>query len=181
MWTANQLDPIDQLPYTGNGIGQSPFPEDLYSSLAHTVEADGMDPCTIVEKLPSAAEYNRLRQSVGWGAYQEEVIDRSLPHSLYCLRACKDDQVVGMARIIRDAGMVYYIQDVIVRPKYQRQGIGTQLMDRIMDYVRAHANHNSIIGLMSAKGKEPFYERYGFTRRPTDSLGCGMTTFWSVE
>jgi hypothetical protein len=27
-------------------------------------------------------------------------------------------------------------------------------------------------------GKEPFYERYGFTARPNESLGSGMTIFW---
>jgi GNAT superfamily N-acetyltransferase len=131
-----------------------------------------MDPCTIVEKHPSAADYNRLRQSAGWGAYREEVILRSLPHSLYCLCACADDQVVGIARVIGDAGMVYTIQDVIVRPDYQRQGIGTQLMDRVMDYVRAHANHNSIIGLMAAKDKE-------FFTNDTGSPG-GLLTGWGA-
>ncbi len=30
----------------------------------------------------------------------------------------------------------------------------------------------------AATGKEPFYEKYGFTRRPNDRLGAGMTIFW---
>jgi GNAT superfamily N-acetyltransferase len=137
-----------------------------------------MEPCTIVEELPSAQDYNRLRELVGWGAYREDVIERSLPQSLFCVCAVVDGQAVGMARIIGDGGLVYYIQDVIVMPDYQRQGIGTLLMDRIMEYVHAHAHHNSIIGLMAAKGKEPFYEKYGFTRRPNDRLGSGMTVFW---
>jgi len=29
-------------------------------------------------------------------------------------------------------------------------------------------------------GKEAFYEKYGFTTRPTDKLGAGMTIFWKV-
>ena len=37
------------------------------------------------------------------------------------------------------------------------------------------------VGLMSAVGKEPFYHRFRFTSRPTESLGCGMTRFWEVE
>jgi ribosomal protein S18 acetylase RimI-like enzyme len=85
-----------------------------------------------------------------------------------------------MARIIGDGGMVYYIQDVIVIPDYQRQGIGTQMMDRIMAYIRLHASQSTIIGLMSAVGKEAFYEKYGFMVRPTDKLGAGMTIFWKV-
>ena len=73
---------------------------------------------------------------------------------------------------------MYYIQDVIVLPEYQRQGIGRQMMARVMDYIRTHASHNSIIGLMAAHGKETFYESYGFTRRPNERFGAGMTMFW---
>ncbi len=137
-----------------------------------------MQPWSIVEQLPSAADYNRLRDLVGWGTYREDVIVRSLPHSLYCVCAVADGEVVGMARVIGDGGMVYYIQDVIVIPAYQRRGIGTQLMDRVMTYIRAHASHNTIVGLMAARGKEAFYTRYGFTVRPTEQLGSGMTLFW---
>lgn len=86
-----------------------------------------------------------------------------------------------MARIIGDAGLVYYIQDVIVVPECQRQGIGAQMMDRVMEYIREHASQNTTVGLMSAKGKEAFYEKYGFKARPTEKLGAGMTIFWKKD
>jgi GNAT superfamily N-acetyltransferase len=140
-----------------------------------------METCTLVEMFPSAADYNRLREAVGWGIYREDVIEHSLPLSLYSLCALIDGQVVGMARIIGDDGMVYYIQDVIVLPGYQRRGIGTQMMDRIMEYLRVHAHNNTIIGLMASAGKEPFYEKYGFIRRPKGRFGAGMTTFWKLD
>ncbi|MFH1639278.1 MAG: GNAT family N-acetyltransferase [Chloroflexota bacterium] len=134
----------------------------------------------IVEKLPDAGAYNRLRQAVGWGTYEPAVIDRSLPASVYGVCALANSEIIGMARIIGDGGLVFYIQDVIVMPAYQRMGIGTEMMNRIMTFVSARASHNSYIGLMSASGKERFYERYGFTRRPTESLGSGMTISWKV-
>ncbi len=139
-----------------------------------------MQNCVIVEQLPDAQDYNRLREAVGWGSYEEAVIVRSLPNTLYCVCACVGEQVVGMARIIGDGGMVYYIQDVIVLPAYQRQGIGTQMMDRLMAYIGAHASRNTIIGLMAAKDKEPFYEKYGFVRRPNERMGAGMIIFWGA-
>jgi GNAT superfamily N-acetyltransferase len=145
------------------------------------VKGHTAEPCTIVEALPSAADYNRLRVAVGWAPYAEEVIERALPRSLYCVCAKADGVVVGMARVIGDGGMVYYVQDVIVLPAYQGQGIGRQMMDRIMAYIRGDASPNSIIGLMAAKGKEPFYVRYGLTVRPTERLGAGMTAFWPIE
>ena len=135
----------------------------------------------IEEKLPSAKEYNQLRQSVGWGVYEHDVINKALPKSLYCLTALVNGKIVGMARVVGDGGLVYYIQDMIIKPEYQRQGIGKNLMNRIMEYIRTHASHNSVIGLMSAEGKEKFYEQYGFVNRPTDKLGSGMTIFWKVD
>jgi GNAT superfamily N-acetyltransferase len=139
-----------------------------------------MQAATIFEMLPSPADYNRLRVAVGWKPYREQVIADSLPNSLYCLCALIDGRTVGMARIIGDGGMVYYIQDVIVLPEYQGRGIGARMMAMIMDYLRAHSHQNTIIGLMSATGKEAFYEKYGFTRRPNEKLGAGMTLFWQA-
>jgi len=135
----------------------------------------------IVEKLPTPEEYNQLRQLVGWGVYEHDVILQALPNSLYCVCAVFNGEIIGMARIIGDGGIAFYIQDVIIKPDYQRQGIGTQLMNKVMEYIRIHANNNSVIGLMAAKGKEPFYTRYGFTVRPDDRLGSGMTMWWKTE
>ena len=135
----------------------------------------------IIEKLPTLEEYNQLRQSVGWGIYERSVVLQALPDSLYFVCAVSDGEIIGMARVVGDGGIAYYIQDVIVKPDYQRQGIGTQLMNKVMEYIRIHANNNSVIGLMAAKGKEPFYTRYGFTVRPDDRLGSGMTMWWKTE
>jgi len=132
----------------------------------------------IVEQLPSAAQYYRLREAVGWRLHTAEVIERALTNTLYSVCTFVDGELVGMARVIGDGGMAYYIQDVIVLPAYQRQGIGARMMDRVMEYIRAHAGHNAVVGLMAACGKEPFYEKYGFTCRPTERLGAGMTIFW---
>jgi len=137
--------------------------------------------CVLVDELPAPKEYNRLRQAVGWRTHREDVLEMALPNSLYCVCAFVGHELVGMARIIGDGGMAYYIQDVIVVPAYQRRGIGTQLMDQIMAYLSAHAYTNTVIGLMSAPGKEAFYEKYGFTTRPTDRLGAGMTIHWQVK
>ncbi len=67
--------------------------------------------CEIFEKLPSAEEYNRLRQLVGWDIYEPEVIVRALPQTLYCVCTLMNETIIGMARIIGDGGLVYYIQE----------------------------------------------------------------------
>ena len=130
---------------------------------------------TIIEKLPTAAEYNYLRERVGWALNEKTSIDKSLPNSLFCLTVYKNDQIIGMGRIIGDGGLCFYIQDVVVIPEFQKNGIGKQIMKNIMQYIKNNATNDSVIGLMSASGKETFYEKFGFTKRPKDKLGCGMT------
>ena len=133
---------------------------------------------TLTETLPSVKDYNRIRQTAGWGTYTEDFLQRCLPNSLYCVCAIENDTCIGMARVIGDGGLVYYIQDVVVIPEYQRQGIGTELMKAVMCYISSNASHNSIIGLMAAKGKEDFYTRFGFTVHPNENQGSGMTLYW---
>jgi GNAT superfamily N-acetyltransferase len=132
----------------------------------------------LIETLPSPDDYNRLRLAVGWSGYEESVIQNALHSTLYCVCAFDGEEMIGMARVIGDAELVFYVQDVIVLPEYQHQGIGTQLMDAVMKFIRSHAHHNTIIGLMAARDKEPFYEKYGFIARPTENFGAGMTQFW---
>jgi ribosomal protein S18 acetylase RimI-like enzyme len=135
----------------------------------------------IEENIPDAEEYNLLRQLVGWGTLEHNMVNKKLPNSLYGVCAYADNEIIGMGRVVGDGGIAFYIQDIIIIPAYQRQGIGTMLMRKIMEYVSKHATNNSFVGLISAKEKEPFYERYGFIRRPNDKFGSGMTIFWKVE
>ena len=140
-----------------------------------------MNDIKLHEENPSPKEYILLRELVGWSIPDPAAIEPSLRNSHFCVCARSRGEIVGMARIIGDGGMVFYIQDVIVAPSRQGEGIGKRLMDRTMEWVRHHAVENTIVGLMAAKGKEPFYERYGFTRRPYEKFGAGMTIFWKAE
>ncbi|MBN1438542.1 MAG: GNAT family N-acetyltransferase [Anaerolineales bacterium] len=137
-----------------------------------------MEEITLSEESPSPAEYAALRALVGWRNPDPAAIAPSLRNSLYCVCARSQGRMIGMARIIGDGGLTFYIQDVIVAPDRQGEGIGARLMERAMEYIRRTAAHNAVVGLMAAKGKEEFYERYGFTRRPNGELGAGMTIFW---
>jgi ribosomal protein S18 acetylase RimI-like enzyme len=73
---------------------------------------------------------------------------------------------------------VFYIQDIIVRPEYQGLGLGTTIMQSVMAFIEKHAVPGTFIGLMSAKGKEGFYHRLGFTERPSEDVGAGMELRW---
>lgn len=53
---------------------------------------------------------------------------------------------------------------LIILPRFQRKGIGTMIVNHLVDYARANSvtGKFTTIGGVSAKGKEPFYEKTGF-------------------
>lgn len=132
-----------------------------------------------LEGAPSAAGYNRLRRDAGWVEVDPDAAEAALPRSCYAVCAFVGDDLVGAARVVGDGGLCFYVQDVIVLRSHQGRGIGAGLMERVMAFLDERSVANTYVGLMSAVGKEGFYERYGFTRRPTAALGCGMTQFWT--
>ncbi|UCF34574.1 MAG: GNAT family N-acetyltransferase [Phycisphaerales bacterium] len=130
----------------------------------------------IVERVPTADEYARMRAVVGWNEVDPQGIARGLHNALFSLCLLDDDDVIGCARIVGDDGLYFYIQDVIVLPEYQGQGLGRRLMDRVMAYIEQHAKPGAFIGLMAAKDVAPFYHKYGFAERPVAQPG--MYRMW---
>ena len=126
-------------------------------------------------------DYNALRIAVGWGELKPARAQIGLDNSLFVVAAVNDGRVVGSARIIGDGGHVAYIADVMVLPEHQGQGIGAAMMERIMAHVKTLAEEGCAMFtcLMSAKGKEPFYEKFGFESRPGER-GAGMAQFISA-
>ena len=122
-------------------------------------------------------EFNKLRAAVGWSVIEDSLTIKGLENTAFTVCARDDEKAVGMARVITDYGYVVYIADVIVFPDYQGKGIGGEIMSRVMAYIDENIAQGQAkyIALMAAKGKEEFYEKYGFVKRPTDNLGCGMT------
>jgi GNAT superfamily N-acetyltransferase len=124
-----------------------------------------------IERPPEAADYRRLRRSVGWEDLEEEAVIAGLRNALYSLTVVFRGETVGCGRVVGDGAIYFYIQDVIVEPGLQGRGLGRCIMDRVMGFIRHNARHNSFIGLMAASGAARFYERYGFKERPDDRPG----------
>jgi len=71
-------------------------------------------------------------------------------------------KLIGYARIFGDKTYYWSIWDVIVAPQYQGYGIGTDLMNAIISYIKKHQYIK--IFLFSATGKEKFYSTFGFNK-----------------
>lgn len=82
-----------------------------------------------------------LYQAVGWTNYthQPEMLEQALSHSLVIYLVLDGDAVVGLIRLVGDGFSSIFVQDLIVLPSYQRQGIGSSLMkEALEDYKDAY-------------------------------------------
>ena len=129
----------------------------------------------IVEETINPSTFNYLRKKVGWEEHNINDIELALKNTKYiCLAKNDENEIIGMARIIGDEGMYYYIQDVIVIPEYRKIGVGASIMNKVMEYINLNNKNGIFVGLMAAKGKEGFYKKYGFIERPAEKYGPGM-------
>ena len=120
-------------------------------------------------------DYRSLRESVGWQNFSTEQAVSALGNSAYDITVVNDDTTIAMGRLIGD-GLYYLIVDVVVRPEFQGEGIGSKIIDMLLEYVDSKLMEGSraSVQLISEKGKEDFYIKKGFKTIPHEYCGSGM-------
>ena len=111
-----------------------------------------------------------LYASVGWTAYTDrpDVLRKGFENSLLCLAAYEGDRMIGLVRAVGDGQTVVLIQDILVHPAYQRQGVGTRLMDALLKRF-PHVRQIQLLTDDTPKTVS-FYESLGF--KSVDAMGC---------
>ncbi len=76
----------------------------------------------------------KLYSDVSWTAYTDdpELLEQAVHHSLKVWTAWEDDKLIALARVVGDSHTIIYIQDILVLESYQRQGIGSELLQIIL-------------------------------------------------
>ncbi len=120
---------------------------------------------------PTVSEFEKLRASTGWDKLSSSSIKTALNNSLFSVCLMNRNEIIGMGRVIGDAAIYFYIQDVIILPEFQKQGFGDLIMQELMKYIKENAGNNAFIGLMAAEGVERFYHKYDFITRPHSRPG----------
>ena len=122
-----------------------------------------MKDIVVKDKKPSVEEYITLRKSIDWKILKYDKIEKGLENSIYCVCVEKEGKVIGFGRVIGDGGTVFYIQDIMVMPSYQKNNIGTLIMKKIMDYINNNCEEDAIIGLIAIEELDNFYKKFGFS------------------
>ena len=93
------------------------------------------------QELVNINDVLHLYQAVGWTNYthQPQMLEKSLSHSLAIYLALDGEAIVGLVRLGGDGFSSVFVQDLIVLPSYQRQGIGSALMkEALRDFKDAY-------------------------------------------
>ncbi|MFC2082479.1 GNAT family N-acetyltransferase [Candidatus Bipolaricaulota bacterium] len=123
-----------------------------------------------------------LYTAVGWGAYtneeRREDLHKAVENSSYVVSAWEGEKLVGLARGLSDDVSIFYLQDILVHPEYQRRGIGEQLLQACLDRY-AHVR-SKVLMTDDEVRQRLFYEKAGF-RNSKDLAGAKLNTFVLID
>ncbi len=85
--------------------------------------------------IPSVDELVDLYNSVNWTAYtaEPESLAAAVAASTFVITARIDGRLIALARALSDDVSIFYLQDLLVRPGNQGNGIGRQLLDQCLE------------------------------------------------
>lgn len=108
----------------------------------------------------SADKIAALRSSVGWNR-MKECYNNVLATSYFHIACYDGEKLIGYIDVVSNGITDAYIQDLIVSPSYQGQGIGTELMNRTIAYLKEKKIY--AISVLFEERLKGFYKKFGFT------------------
>lgn len=128
-----------------------------------------------IQIQPSAAitkeELATLYTSVGWSAYTADLdsLATAVANSTHVVAARSGEDLIGLARGLSDDSSIFYLQDILVRPEWQHQGVGRALLASCLERFR-HVRHKVLL-TDDQPAQHRFYEAMGYRNvRETDTL-----------
>jgi len=132
----------------------------------------------LVDNILTAEDFVRLKVATGFMNRPLEQADKAIKNGIFNVSAVCEGKVVGMGRLVGDGAMYWYLQEIIVLPEYQGKGIGKAIVNHLIEHIKSTALPGTgvQVGLTAVKGKEPFYEKFGFA-----SGSSGMNKWIEVD
>ena len=126
---------------------------------------------TVENPIVTLEDVLPLYEAVGWTNYttKPEMLEVAYKNSLHIIGAFNDDEkLIGVLRGVGDGASILFIQDILVYPEYQYQGIGTKLLQQTLE------KYKNVYQIQLATDDSTktvsFYESNGFTN--LTSLNC---------
>lgn len=106
-----------------------------------------------------------IYKSEQWDSYlkDDKKLKRAFNNSLYVLGAFDENKLIGFIRCVGDGEHSLIVQDLIVLPSYQKQGIGSKLFKTAWDkYSDVRMFH--VVTDIADKVDNQFYQSFGMKK-----------------
>ena len=102
-----------------------------------------------------------LYENVGWISYSNKPseLNEAIKNSLFNIGAFDGEELVGLIRVVGDNISIIYIQDILVKEKYQGLGIGTNLLQLVLN--RYNNVRQIVLMTDNTETTKLFYKRNG--------------------
>lgn len=122
----------------------------------------GFDIAVATGDIPEKDELLELYAAVGWTTYTRdpELLVAAVAGSSLVATARSGTDLLGLARVVSDGASICYLQDVLVRPELQREGVGQALVEAVLEPF-AHVRQKVLL-TDDEERQRLFYHRLGY-------------------
>lgn len=111
-------------------------------------------------EVPHKEELEQLYKSVGWGhASCPNALMRAVESSSTVITVRAQNELIGLGRAISDNTITVYFPDLLIKPEWQGQGIGSRIMQELLKIYCDY--HNQVLIAEDDKARD-FYLKHGF-------------------
>lgn len=106
-----------------------------------------------------------IYQEEGWYAYlgDDEKLTRAFQNSLYTLGAFEDNRLIGFVRCVGDGEHILLVQDLIIKKKHRRQGLGTSLFKMAWERY-SNVRMFQVVTDLYDEADNAFYQSFGMKK-----------------
>ncbi|OXS70350.1 GNAT family N-acetyltransferase [Lysinibacillus sp. KCTC 33748] len=110
------------------------------------------------ERPIKGTELMMLYKDAGWWEERKEKDIENMLKQDISIGVWIDDNLIGFARAVSDGKFRAYIEDVVIHNEFQKAGIGTKLVSKLLDEL----SHIDVISLFCGEELISFYEKNNF-------------------
>ena len=86
----------------------------------------------------------------------------SLAGSLHGVVVESGGSAIAMGRVVGDGSHYFYLQDVIVDPAHADGGLGSMIVEALLEWIAVTAPAPAFVGLFASPAAESLYSEFGF-------------------
>jgi len=106
-------------------------------------------------------EVSSIFGTVDWGDRPADLVESAFKKSSFVRFAFDQGKLIGFGRTVDDGEFYGWVVDLIIKPEYQGNGIGTHIVKALEKDLESYVTTM----LTAAPGKSGFYEKLGWVKQ----------------